>query len=220
MKIIVTCGPSYEPIDEVRRITNFSTGTLGTRLASALAEAGHEVICLKGVASTTSEKVSQAETVPFTTNADLLERLEELGQTRSVGAIFHAAALADFKVSWEGVGRRKISSREGPITLTLVPAEKVIGKLRGYFPEAKLIGWKYELDGGMEELLEKGERQMAENHTDYCILNGVAYGEGFGVQERGNALIHCVDPQTLCGWAKELVLGMGKEREIVRPLGD
>jgi phosphopantothenoylcysteine synthetase/decarboxylase len=167
MKIIVTCGPSYEPIDEVRRITNFSTGALGSRLASALAEAGHEVICLKGVASTTLERVSQAETIPFTTNADLLERLEELGQTRSVGAIFHAAALADFRVHWEGVGRRKISSREGPITLTLVPAEKVMGKLRGYFPQAKLIGWKYELDGGMEELLEKGERQMVENHTDY-----------------------------------------------------
>ena len=40
MKIIVTCGPSYEPIDEVRRITNFSTGELGSRLARALARAG------------------------------------------------------------------------------------------------------------------------------------------------------------------------------------
>ena len=110
MKIIVTCGPSYEPIDEVRRITNFSTGELGSRLASTLAEAGHEVICLKGVASTTSERVFQAQIVPFTTNDDLMARLEELGQTRSVGAIFHAAALADFKVNWEGVGRRKIST--------------------------------------------------------------------------------------------------------------
>ncbi len=220
MKIIVTCGPSYEPIDEVRRITNFSTGELGSRLASTLAEAGHEVICLKGVASTTSERVFQAQIVPFTTNDDLMARLEELGQTRSVGAIFHAAALADFKVNWEGVGRRKISSRVGPITLTLVPAEKVIGKLRGFFPEAKLIGWKYELDGGTEELLEKGERQMEENRTDYCILNGAAYGRGFGVQGKGKTLIHCADHLALCGWAKELVVGMAKEKEMSRHLGN
>ncbi|HVY71907.1 MAG TPA: phosphopantothenoylcysteine decarboxylase, partial [Verrucomicrobiae bacterium] len=37
MKVIVTCGPSYEPIDEVRRLTNFSTGELGVLLAEELA---------------------------------------------------------------------------------------------------------------------------------------------------------------------------------------
>ena len=40
VKVIVTCGPSYEPIDEVRRITNFSTGELGILLANRLTRAG------------------------------------------------------------------------------------------------------------------------------------------------------------------------------------
>ena len=101
-----------------------------------------------------------------------------------------------------------------------VTVEKVIGKLRGFFPEAKLIGWKYELDGGTEELLEKGERQMEENRTDYCILNGAAYGRGFGVQGKGKTLIHCADHLALCGWAKELVVGMAKEKEMSRHLGN
>ena len=48
MKIIVTTGPSFEPIDEVRRITNFSTGELGVLLANSFAQAGAEVFCLKG----------------------------------------------------------------------------------------------------------------------------------------------------------------------------
>ena len=43
MKVIVTCGPSYEPIDEVRRLTNFSTGELGVLLSNHLARAGHAV---------------------------------------------------------------------------------------------------------------------------------------------------------------------------------
>jgi phosphopantothenoylcysteine decarboxylase/phosphopantothenate--cysteine ligase len=41
MKVIVTCGPSYEPIDQVRRLTNFSTGELGVLLSDELARAGH-----------------------------------------------------------------------------------------------------------------------------------------------------------------------------------
>jgi len=48
MKVIVTCGPSYEPVDQVRRITNFSIGELGVRLCNELARAGFEVFCLKG----------------------------------------------------------------------------------------------------------------------------------------------------------------------------
>ena len=43
MKVIVTCGPSYEPIDQVRRLTNFSTGELGVHLSNQLARVGFEV---------------------------------------------------------------------------------------------------------------------------------------------------------------------------------
>ena len=65
MRAIVTCGPSYEPIDEVRRLTNFSTGELGTILAAALARAGVETLCLRGVAATWPE-LPHGATVTFT----------------------------------------------------------------------------------------------------------------------------------------------------------
>src|SRR5260370_41460223 len=47
VKVIVTCGPSYEPIDQVRRLTNFSTRELGVHLSNQLTRAGFEVFCLK-----------------------------------------------------------------------------------------------------------------------------------------------------------------------------
>ena len=47
MKVIVTGGPSYERIDQVRRLTNFSTGEPGVHLSNELAHAGFEVLCLK-----------------------------------------------------------------------------------------------------------------------------------------------------------------------------
>ena len=52
LRIVITSGPSYAPLDQVRRLSNFSTGELGTLLAEGFGEAGHNVICFRGVAST------------------------------------------------------------------------------------------------------------------------------------------------------------------------
>ena len=199
VKVIVTCGPSYEPIDEVRRITNFSSGALGVALANALARAGHEVVCFKGVAAVSPNPEPAVSVRRFTTNDDLLAQLRAAPEREAVGAVFHAAALADFKVRRAG-GERKISSRAGEVTLTLVPATKLIGELRGLFPNARITGWKYELDGMREEALAKGARQIAENRTDGCVVNGAAYGAGFGVLAREGAVAHCADKAALCEW--------------------
>ena len=52
LRVLITSGPSYEPIDEVRRLTNFSTGELGTRLATGLQATGFDVTWLRGEGST------------------------------------------------------------------------------------------------------------------------------------------------------------------------
>ena len=205
MKIIVTCGPSYEPIDEVRRITNFSTGQMGSRLARTLAAAGHEVTCFKGVAATTKEHAEPAQVVTFTTNDDLESRLSALTGREEIGAVFHAAALADFKIFWARDRQRKISSRAGAVTLELVPSSKVISELRELFPKAKIAGWKYELDGRPADVAAKAARQIAENHTDVCIMNGAAYGRGYGVYAAGSELQHVADTTALCAWAVDWV---------------
>ena len=200
MRAIVTCGPSYEPIDDVRRITNFSTGKLGVLLANALTRAGHEVTCFKGLGAMTRESVDAASVIPFSTNDDLLARLAAVEARGEVGAVFHAAALADFKVKREPGGERKLSSRAGEIALTLVPAPKLIGELRALFPNARIVGWKYELDGTRDDVLAKAARQIAENGTDVCVANGAAYGSGFGVCEPGRPLVHLADKAALCEW--------------------
>ncbi len=205
MNIIVTCGPSYEPIDEVRRITNFSTGQMGSRLARTLAAAGHEVTCFKGVAATTKECAEPARVVTFSTNDDLEARLAALEGRGKIGAFFHAAALADFKIFWARDRQRKISSRAGAVTLELVPSSKVISELRELFPKAKIAGWKYELDGTPGDVAAKAARQIAENRTDVCIMNGAAYGRGYGVYAANSERQHLADTTALCAWAVEWV---------------
>jgi len=195
-KVVVTCGPGYEPIDEVRRLTNHSTGKLGTELARFLAGEGFDVICLRGSLSTWTREIQGAELRPFGTAEQLRKELEILSGKEKVGAVFHACALSDFRVKQicDAAGRplegRKISSRAGDLQVVLEAAPKIIGFLRSLFPSAFLVGWKYEMDGGREDVLQAGLRQIQSNHTDACVLNGAAYGAGFGLCERGGPLKH------------------------------
>jgi phosphopantothenoylcysteine synthetase/decarboxylase len=185
MKILVTCGPSYEPIDEVRRLTNFSTGELGVRLAERLARAGHEVVCLKGEGATWPGPDASCRAQPFATNDDLAAQLADAARAGGVGALFHVAALCDFRVkqvrdvAGQPCVSAKIPSRTDALTIELEPATKVIAGLRALFPKARLVGWKYELAGSRDEALARARRQLRENATDACVLNGAAWGRGF-----------------------------------------
>jgi len=199
MRVVVTCGPSYEPIDEVRRITNFSSGELGVRLANRLTNAGVEVICLRGEMATFRGDCRASQVIPFSTNDDLLAKLGRVAEAGGVSAVLHAAALGDFKVRREG-RERKIASRGGEVTITLVPATKVLPQLRPLFPAAKIVGWKYELDGTHDDALAKGRAQLTDGGTDACVVNGAAYGEGFGFLTRAGELTHVPDKGALCEW--------------------
>ncbi len=213
MKIIITCGPSFEPIDQVRRLTNFSTGELGVRLSTDLARAGFDVFCLKGSGATHPGPDAPCRVTAFDTNDDLLARLRELGAAHDIAAVCHVAALCDYRV--QGVvdyqGRScasaKIASRGGPLTLTLEPATKVISQLRGTFPRSLLIGWKYELAGTRAAALAQAARQLAENHTDACVLNGQAFGPGFAFCRMGQPEHPLADKaevaRFLTGWLRE-----------------
>lgn len=207
MHCVVTAGPAYEPIDRVRRLTNFSTGKLGAELAGYLAAQGHTVTLLKSETSTYPDVPAGVQLIPFSTADDLRSKIETLCDTdsgespgaspvprRPVEALFHAAAVADFQCNqvWrrsatgemQPVEGAKISSRDESLYLELVPAPKIIGWLRQAFPEAWLVGWKYEVEGDKESLLGKAENQIRENGTDGCVLNGPGYGAGFGWVQR------------------------------------
>jgi phosphopantothenoylcysteine synthetase/decarboxylase len=174
---LVTCGPAYEPLDGVRRITNHSTGELGAHLCDALAAAGFAVTCLRGDMATYPAPPS-AKVLPFGTNASLQEILESIEPPQ---AVFHAAALCDFTFAGEAKG--KIRSDTPELHLILHPAPKILPQLRPLFPEALIVGWKYEVEGTREDVLALGRHQITKGNTDACVVNGPAYGEGLGLLE-------------------------------------
>ena len=192
----ITCGPAFEPLDKVRRITNFSTGEIGTVLSDAFRRAGWDVVCFRSEASTFPPPAG-VDVRSFSTNESLADGMRSIA--RAPALILHAAALCDFVLeNIEGAeDSAKLSSRAGSIRLTLKPAEKILPKIRGWFPEARIIGWKFELDGTREQAVARAAAQIREARADACVLNGSAYGPGFGLLAPDGSLQHFSDKAAL-----------------------
>jgi len=208
--VCITCGPAHEPVDGVRRLTNFSTGEIGAVLSLAFLEAGWRVLCLRGEGAT-FPMPSGSEVMPFSTNRSVEEHFRRLPFTPD--AVFHAAALGDFVVSGvEGGSGKKLESRSGEILLRLSPAPKVLPVLRELFPGSYLVGWKYELDGGREQALARGRRQIEEARTDACVVNGAAFGPGFGFLGADGGFVEYADKAALAAGLVTAATGVCRAR--------
>ena len=202
MNCIVTAGPTYESLDRVRRLTNFSTGKLGSDLADSLADKGHNVVLLKGYYAVHQAEHRAQTVLQFTTTADLKARLQGLANS-NVDAVFHAAAVSDFGFGrvfrrtasggLEELQSGKFSTRDGVLLAELVPTEKIIAELRHWFSAAWLVGWKYEVDDGRVEAIAAGAQQIRVCRTDACVVNGPAYGAGFGFVTADSNCTHLED---------------------------
>ena len=191
MNCIVTAGPTFEPLDDVRRLTNFSTGRLGTDLAKFLTSHGHKVTLLIGELATYPGERRAHAVKTFSSTENLRARLKSFSG-KKVDAIFHAAAVSDFTFGklfkHDDAGKlkplrpsKKISTRNGGLLVELVPTLKIIAELRGWFPKTKIVGWKYEANGKRANAVWLAKIQIASCGTDFCVANGPAYGRGFNL---------------------------------------
>jgi phosphopantothenoylcysteine synthetase/decarboxylase len=181
MHLVITGGPASEPIDQVRFITNQSTGELACKLAQKFSAVGHTVELFLGRGAIWRLETARS----FQTNDDLYRLLNEVADRDRIAAVLHTAALSDFGVRRTLVAGKisnaaKISSEAISIDLQLVPKPKLIRRLRDLYPGAYIVGWKFELEGKPADVVQEGLRQIEVNRTDACVVNGSAFGSGFG----------------------------------------
>ena len=174
LKVLVTAGPTREPIDPVRFITNRSSGKMGYALAQAALELGAEVTLVTGPVSLTPP--SGARTVPVETTEDLLRVMQAEAPAQDV--IIQAAAPADYRPN--EVAAQKIKKKAGdPLTLVMTETPdvaKAVGQARreGQF----IAGFAAETENLTEHALEKLDRK----NLDMIIANDVTRpGAGFDV---------------------------------------
>jgi phosphopantothenate---cysteine ligase (CTP) len=207
MNCIVTAGPTYENLDKVRRLTNFSTGRLGIELANFLVDRGHDVTLLVGEQATYPGTRRAQRVEIFSTTTDLRDWLQNTLAGPSVNAVYHSAAVCDYAFGkiWlrsshgdlTEVKAGKIGTAQGTLLAELVPTPKIISGLRDWFPKARIIGWKYEVDGNRAGVVGAALKQISECLTDACVANGPAYGEGFALVGRDGRSPHVADAAAL-----------------------
>jgi len=174
MRALVTAGPTIEPIDPIKLITNRSSGKMGIAVARAAAARGAEVTLIYGPGNETPP--ANIKLVRVQTTAEMHDAFErELGSRHDI--IVSAAAAQDFAV--ERPAEQKLKHSE-PVTLKLVSAPRVLDGVRKLAPDAFVVGFKAEHDVSDEELLEAAKDKLAEG-LDMVVANDVARsGAGFG----------------------------------------
>lgn len=177
--ILLTAGGTQEPLDDVRMITNRSSGETGARLAELFADFGCEVFLLRSVSATAADaRVSQAT---FTSFLSLQKLLEEKLEEKAFSAVIHLAAVSDFSVeSVEINGQRhpagqvpKISS-EDHLSVHFKNNPKLVDQIKKTRPETQLVAFKLTSHASPREREAAVDRLQAHSRANFIVHNDVA----------------------------------------------
>jgi len=183
--ILVTAGPTHEPIDPVRVIANRSSGRQGFAIARAAAGAGATVTLVAGPVA--------LETPPGVTRIDV-ETAEEMANAvfaaLPADAAILVAAVADWRVEPSST---KLKKGSGPPQLKFVPTRDILAELAGSDQRPRLlIGFAAETGNVVEEAVAKRERKNA----DWIVANDVSGGVMGGHRNR----VHLVTAEGVEDW--------------------
>jgi phosphopantothenoylcysteine decarboxylase/phosphopantothenate--cysteine ligase len=170
--VLVTAGPTREPLDPVRVLTNRSTGTMGHALARAAAERGGAVTLVTG--PTTLSPPEGVEVVPVETAEEMHEAVQARRDTADL--VLMAAAVADYAPAEPSAKKRKKSDDDLVLHLRRTPdILKALGEHKR--PDQTLVGFAMETD----DALDNARRKLEDKNLDWIVLNDLTEeGAGFG----------------------------------------
>ncbi len=174
MRAVVTLGGTRERLDDVRLLTNVSTGRFGAAIARALIARGVDVICLAS-AEAARQLPASARTMIFDSTSDLEQRIVEATELGAVDLVFMAAAVSDYAPAPHA---GKISSDLDEVHLILKRRPKILPGLRQRFPDATIVGFKLLSDVSPADLWRASHRQMAGGLVDLVVANdAILFGD-------------------------------------------
>jgi phosphopantothenoylcysteine decarboxylase/phosphopantothenate--cysteine ligase len=167
LHLLVTAGPTYEPIDAVRFIGNRSSGRLGSALADEAARRGWRVTVLLGPNAIAPEH-PDVETVRFRSTADLQDRLDE--HLPECDALVMAAAVADYRPTPDEIDPTGKRRRTGEtLILRLEPTPDLLSRCAaGARPEQLLVGFALEPES---QLMASAQAKLVRKSIDLIVAN-------------------------------------------------
>lgn len=179
-KIIVTAGPTVEPIDFVRYISNNSSGKMGYNIANEARKRGAEVILISGPVKPI--KVNGIKRIEIKTNADMKSAIAR--EFDNADALIMSAAPVDYKV--KKASDKKIKKNGSNLNLELVENIDIIQYFGSIKNKQTIIGFAAETD----DLIANAKTKLEKKNLDYIIANDLTkWGAGFDVDTNVASII-------------------------------
>lgn len=193
-RIVVTAGPTWEPIDPVRFVGNRSTGRMGFAVAREAFARGADVTLVVGPG--TVQPPEGPRLVEVGTAEEM--RMAVLEAADDADAVVMAAAVADFRP--REAAPSKLKKEGGPPGLELVPTPDILAELGEVKGDRILVGFAAET----EEVEEAGRTKLVAKRLDLLVANEVGReGTGFGSEENHAAILsRAGDDEPLREWTK------------------
>ncbi len=180
-KILVTAGPTYEPIDCVRYIGNYSTGKMGFQLAKAASMRGADVTLIAGPVQL--ETPRNVKRINVSTADEMLKSVEECYKEQNI--IIMSAAVSDYKPKTIHKGKIKKEESEN-LTIETVKNPDILDFLGKNKNEIILVGFALETDNA----LENAKKKLKNKNLDMIVMNNPDdEGAGFGTDTNIAAII-------------------------------
>ena len=180
-KILVTAGPTREPLDPVRFLTNHSTGKMGYAIARQAMLRGAEVTLVSGPTELTPPPFVRV--VPVIRAADMFEAVKERWESQDI--IIKAAAVADYTPVQ--TAEDKIKKKDSDMTLTLERTRDILAWLGQHKKEHQVLcGFSMETRDVLENSAAKLEKKNADMIAANCLKEN---GAGFGTDTNHLSLI-------------------------------
>ena len=188
MKIVITAGGTSERIDDVRTITNSSTGSLGFAIGNAFTaeEKVEKIYYLHGRRAVWPEH-EKVEPIEIGGVMDLKENITRVLTEDKIDAVIHAMAVSDYMVHQvttldklmgtedpehaQDLTGNKISSDIDDLIIHMKRSPKVISCIKEISPETTLVGFKLLSGVPHEELIDVGYRLLQKNNCDFVMAN-------------------------------------------------
>lgn len=172
VRVLITAGPTHEPIDPVRYISNRSTGKMGYALARAAQARGADVTLVSG--PTSLEPPAGVHLVNVETARQMFDACDETFDSCDI-AIF-AAAVSDMRPATVCEHKMKKDSDDDLTCIDLVENPDILATLASRRTHQKLIGFAAETN----DVLPNARRKLKRKHADMIVANQVSQSKGFG----------------------------------------
>jgi len=167
-KVLITCGPTWVPIDSVRVISNTSSGELAHIIAKNLSHEQAKVTLLQGPV-THPFLCPRLKIISFEYFDELAKLLTHELKKNHYDIVIHAAAVSDYQL--KKASPIKMSSHLKSLHLDLTPTQKLISKIKKISPKSFLVGFKLETKTNKRNLLKKAQQLLKDAHCNLVIAN-------------------------------------------------